>query len=338
MSIEKTLYVRGDGGAGIGAGHLMRLMTITDNIRKQCKIIYLCADEASALLPRDKGYEVIVLGTDYQDMEEEIPLFSKLFSEKAVFLVDSYYVTEAYLMALRNFGSVYLMDDYGAKAYPVDGVINYNAFASKARYEELYPMGKSYVGPSYVPLRDQFSVEYTQKKDEKAVLITTGGGDKDNIAGQILEAIYEKDKNYHLIVGLFSPNYEKIKAYAEDKQNVILHHNVENMAELMQGCRFGITAGGTTIYEMCAAKLPFVCFSYAENQRLLTEYVGENKIGFFAGSFEDDKKQVLSNIREAVNIAFKDEKRIRTYAEEGKKLVDGMGASRLGEAILQELI
>ncbi len=338
MSIEKTLYVRGDGGATMGAGHLMRLMTITDTIRKQCKIIYLCADEASAGLPRDKGYEAIVLKTDYRNMEEEIPLFQTLFKEKAMFLVDSYYVTDSYLKALGSFGRVYLLDDYGLKAHPVDGVINYNAFASKARYEELCPMGKCFVGPCYVPLREQFSKDYAVEKDEKAILITTGGGDRDNIAGQILEAIYEKDKNYHLIVGRFSPNLEKIKAYAADKPNVIYHHNVENMAKLMQECYFGITAGGTTIYEMCASALPFVCFSYAENQRLLTEYVGKNQIGFFAGSFEDDKQQVLLGIREAVNIAFTDEKCIRTYIEEGKKLVDGKGANRLGHAILQELI
>lgn len=74
---------------------------------------------------------VKVLGTDPEDLEGELPVLERLAGDtKQIFLVDSYRVTDAYLQGLRRFGRVFLLDDMQQHAYPVDGVINYNLFAS----------------------------------------------------------------------------------------------------------------------------------------------------------------------------------------------------------------
>lgn len=78
-------------------------------------------------------------------------------------------------------------------------------------------------------------------------------------------------------MGRFNPNREKLEQYASEQNNVVLHCDVKDMAGLMTACQLAVTAGGTTIYELSVLGVPFVCFSYAENQEGLTEWLGKQE-------------------------------------------------------------
>ena len=80
------------------------------------------------------------------------------------------------------------------------------------------------------------------------------------------------------MVGRFNPNREKLEQYASEQNNVVLHCDVKDMAGLMTACQLAVTAGGTTIYELSVLGVPFVCFSYAENQEGLTEWLESRKL------------------------------------------------------------
>jgi len=308
------LIIRADGNAKIGAGHLMRCLTVAEavkNVRSATvlpdgtktgtadgteagatDVLFLCADEDSAALARRYGFETGVLNTDYRLMEaelkpmrresvreipEKIPTVKLLESmeespehenrescawdlwikgQDHTILVDSYCVTEDYLRDLKRYGRVFLMDDLQTKAYPVDGVINYNVFADKRIYEQLYEKNtevRLILGGEYIPLRTQFQgLEYEAKERVKDVLITTGGGDADNIAGQILNEIYDPEICFHVLSGRFNPHFEELKERADSTDNIRIHHDVTDMAGLMQGCDLAVSAGGSTIYELCA--------------------------------------------------------------------------------------
>ena len=47
-----------------------------------------------------------------------------------------------------------------------------------------------------------------------------------------------------------------------------IHKNITNMSDYMRGCEMAVSAGGTTLFELCACGIPTVCFSFAENQML----------------------------------------------------------------------
>ena len=106
------------------------------------------------------------------------------------------------------------------------------------------------------------------------------------------------------------------------------------MAKLMLQCDLAVTAGGTTVYELCALGVPFVCFSYAENQEALTEYAGRQKIGLCAGKYHGDSAGTLDNIGNLVRRAAEDWQLRRQLSQRAKGLVDGLGAKRLAEGML----
>lgn len=334
------LLIRADGNAKIGAGHLMRCLTIAEEVAVRQgsgeTICFVCADGESAALAGQQGFRSRVLGTDYRDMESELGLWQKIATERSVILVDSYYVTDRYLNALRQYGQVVLIDDLGTHRYPVDCVINYNVSASAAAYQELYQKepARLLIGSSYVPLRGQFlKARWMQETEVGHVLITTGGGDIGNIGGRILDRIYREDLAFHLIMGRFNPHFQKMKEREKDDANLWIHHDVKDMAELMQRCDVALTAGGSTVYELAAVGVPFICFSYAENQEALVEYIGKQHIAGCAGAWHKDAAKTLDNLGRQFAQLVRDRERRIAYSSREREMIDGRGAARIAQVL-----
>lgn len=302
-------------------------------------VLFLCADEDSAALVEQYGFEVKVLNTDYCLMESELepdrgcPWDMWTTGAENTILVDSYHVTEKYLRELGRYGRVFLMDDLQKTAYPVWGLVNYNVFADEKKYKQLYcsnPSVQMILGSAYVPLRSQFlGVLYKVKDAVRDVLITTGGGDADNIAGQILDEIYDPEIRFHVLSGRFNPHFDDLQAKAGNTDNISIHHDVSDMAGLMSMCDLAVSAGGSTVYELCAVGVPLICFSYAENQEALAEYVGAGKIAANAGAWHRDSSVCRENIRSKFRELCANYELRRSFSENQKNLIDGRGAERL---------
>lgn len=337
-----TVIIRADGNAKIGAGHLMRCLSVAEAMPSTTEVLFLCADEASAEFARNHGRNAVCLGTDYRTMEAELPVLRKMWTmpSKRTILVDSYYVTDTYLEALGAYGRVFLMDDLQEHAYPVDAVINYNLYAEESVYRKLYQDHRKvqfYLGGAYIPLRKQFCREPVRpKKKVKQVLLTTGGGDVDNIAAAVLDEIYRTDLDFTVLVGRFSPHFEDWMERSRRQGNVRVLFDVQDMAALMRQCDLAITAGGSTIYELAAAGIPFICFAYARNQEALVRYLGEKHLGLSAGNWHLEEQAVRDRIGAFFTGMCEDENLRRQCAEGMSRLVDGKGAVRLAELLSEE--
>lgn len=372
------VIIRADGNAAIGAGHLMRCLTIADIIQKQDKVLFVCADEESAQAAQSRGYRTVVLSTDYRDMESELPLWENVLSryhnegrpyrtdgteisrknsqsagvkghiepgnipqyrKHCVILVDSYYVTDRYLEELRSLAPVVLLDDMAQHAYPVTAVVNYNAFAQQAVYAKLYQGTETmyYVGSSYIPVREQFlHRNYQVRETVRNVLITTGGGDQDNIAGRILETLSCYEVCFHVVTGRYNPYEKEWQHLAQVQKKVFVYNNVENMAELMERCDLAVTAGGTTVYELAAVGVPFICFSYACNQEALAAYVGEQNIAGYAGAYHQNGEATLKQLRTCFEELIESFLLRRERSSKQKQLVDGLGAARVAKLLVND--
>ncbi len=336
--------IRADGGARIGAGHLMRCLTIAEALARETDrddILFLCADEPSARLVQARGFAVRVLGTDGQRLEQELPLWEKLEIKTDVILIDSYAVTPAYLSALRTFGATVLLDDLQREPFPVDAVVNYHIYAEEAVYRKWYRDKniRCYLGADYVPLRPQFAEgTYNVRDTVEHVLITAGGGDADNIAAAILDQLQSEigsKLNYHLIIGRFNPHYAEWQQRAARTPELHLYHDVEDMAGLMRQCDLAVTAGGTTVYELASVGVPFLCFSCAENQEQLARCVGEKQIAGYAGAYHLDAPGTLAAVRRLAGQLCGDRELRERFCLRGRRMVDGQGARRIAERLIE---
>ncbi len=367
------VVIRADANSKIGMGHVMRCLSVADALLKRGEeVLFVTADDTPVPLLTKKGIPYRVLHTNYADMEAELPELWEVLRElpqgaespdatlaqrNTFILVDSYYVTEKYLAALKKRITTIYMDDIYAFSYPVDMLINYNIYGEEMGYEKdaAFADTKLLLGANYVPLREEFSAGagYVQSRkelslgaanvtpaEEGGILITTGGSDSFNLAGQLLmEAMkYDalKEKEYHVVSGSLNPHIGELQALAKKHENIHIHCNVTNMAELMAESEVALSAGGSTLYELCAMGVPVIAFSFAENQERLVQTFVKRGIAQYGGNYRTDGNKMIQNTIAGLQKLCGDEALKTEYRRKALQLVDGRGAERIAEALLSE--
>ena len=97
----------------------------------------------------------------------------------------------------------------------------------------------------------------------------------------------------------------------------------------MRRNQLAVSAGGTTLDELCACSTPTVCFSFADNQLAGVKQMGSQHIMLHAGDARFDP--VVSNILQALDVYLTNDDLRKEYAARMNALVDGQGVQRIAE-------
>ena len=364
---------RVDANETIATGHLMRCMAIAKGFRnKGEEVIFFIAEEKETQRLIDQDMPYVILHSDWRKLEQELPGFKQVLKQYHVtkLIVDSYQATRYYLESLNQDVQTIYMDDMGTEINPIAGVIHYSNRAWDTSYEKGYENLDTVcmAGMQYTPLREEFypnkddpNEENANKTDqEKNILITTGGTDPYNIAGRLLEYVktqmecqsdMETDMEklcYHahflVISGSMNQNKPFLEKLAKENHWITLYENVNNMGNLMRDSDLAVSAGGTTLYELCACKVPTVCFSFADNQAGFTKEMGKQGMMCDAGDArgqgnicgaKDVREQgdIIKNIYQQLMKLWNDERLCGRYREKMGQIVDGKGVERIVEKI-----
>lgn len=275
------ILIRVDGNSKIGMGHLIRCLALADKVKAQYheQIEFVTAKDTSSEIIGENGFKTHTLKSLSGNMTEEIPELLNLAEtlKPMGIIVDSYGVDENYLRSIKKDCFVMYVDDLAAWPYPVDYLLNYNIYAEEETYRKLYKgsgveMPKLFLGPKYALLRKQFQgIRRICIRDHvKNIFISAGGSDPEGITLKTIKGIMNDQRwngvNFHFIVGLLNPDYEAIVKLSDSIENIIIHYNVSNMAELMCSCDVAVSAAGSTLYELCACGVPTLTYVLADNQ------------------------------------------------------------------------
>lgn len=342
--------IRADANDIVATGHIMRCMTIAEQVIKMGEeVLFFMADEYGVPLLQERGLRYEILHTDWQKPTEEVAVLANKAKEHGIrtILFDSYYMTKRYFSALEEkLGGVRFayIDDLFEDVYPVDLLINYNAYYTQFPYAEEYKkFGKKDVrlclGPTYVPLREEFGNTERKEGKENTVLLSCGGGDILQSLHGILERAVADDRFsstiFHVIIGRYHQKKECLEQLALQHKNVILHYNVSNMAQMMEENCIAVSAAGTMLYELCAMERPTVFYITAENQRYDCDFFAKEERMFFAGDIRINREECIGRILEGVHALLCDvEKRNRMKAGL-RRVTDGRGAARIAEILTQ---
>ncbi len=332
---------RVDANEVIATGHLMRCISIALECKKrgqQC-IFFMAEDKETERL-RTAGFQYYILNSDWKNLDNEISEFQKILENYKLnyLVVDSYQATAGYLAALEEIQPVCYIDDLKREVYDVSVVIHYISPYKSSSYEEMYRNTHTQLlnNMKYAPLRPEFHYKKGQIIREKSILITTGGTDFFNIAGKVAalcqNSMQIKSYKIHIIVGSMNQYETELEQLAEKYTNIILHKNITNMSDYMRLCEVAVSAGGTTLLELCACKIPTVCFSFADNQIKFANDMG--KIGAVkyvgdARKIEDIENKIVKQLL----IFIKNEEERKKYADCMGKLIDGYGTERIADVL-----
>lgn len=331
--------IRVDVNRVIATGHIKRDTAIALCLRElgqEC--LFISADSNCIPYIEPYGFSYVILDSEWNNMECELDKLQDVIEKHHIesLLVDSYMVTEKYMKTLSQITVVTYFDELGKFGYGCQQLIN--GVLVPPDYSGA--KGNALLGPDYIALRQEFQGLPDKKirPQMEKILITSGGTDNYHFCMRFIEALLgeEEWKHLKLLVAVGELNADKDvleKQYAQDKR-VEIYINYPHMARLLQEVDYAVTAGGTTLYEVCAVGVVSSCYAIADNQLDNAKAFQERDLVSFAGDFREDWKGTIRNIFEQMRNAETAEYR-RNKAKKMQELVDGKGAHRIAEALIK---
>ena len=363
--MNKNLIIRTDASIQIGTGHIMRCLTLADELRgRGAEVIFICREFDGNLCGyiEEKGYiayrlpvsnkqehdvegslkHATWLGAGWQtDAGQVEEIIKGLDTPLDWLVVDHYALDERWEGYLRLYvKKIMVIDDLADRAHDCDLLLDQNFYENlESRYDKLAPSRcKKLLGPKYALLRPEFSEarKNLRKRDGhvKRIMIFFGGSDPTNETAKALEAIRvlnRLDIAVDVVVGAFNPHRKIIKRIASGLPDCTCHFKVNDMAALMTGTDLAIGAGGTTVWERCALALPSLVASVAENQEKTVSDMAESGYLLFLGRSEEVS---VDSLYHALEIAIQSPWLLISFARKTQSLVDDKGAKRVAQEII----
>ena len=95
-----------------------------------------------------------------------------------------------------------------------------------------------------------------------------------------------------------------------------------------------MTAGGTTVYELCAGGIPSVMLTIADNQRMAAEEFDKKGLIPYAGDVRCDMAGTMARVMGEILRYLEDPKQRAAASDRLRTVVDGGGADRIAERLL----
>lgn len=343
------ILFRVDGNEIIGLGHIMRCLSIADALQSQGhECVFVTADDKCKGIINQKGFDSIILDSDYNNLEQELDVFSKKITEyvPCLLMIDSYFVTQPYFETLRKQVEIAYIDDVLSFPYSVDILINYNIFSDIDDYRRLYKnssyVPKMILGTEYVPLRKEFQDCPKRKRVRKIenVFVSTGGADTEHIAIKLINYISDNvdlfnNFTFNFVVGAVNSDLPIINDLAKKIDNINIHCNVENMKELMLSNDVAVSAAGSTLYELCACGVPTITYVLADNQIPAAKAFSEKGFMLYAGDIRNSRNAV-EKIFDSFFKIIDDTNKLNMICEIVQKFINGNGAEKIAFRLMEE--
>jgi len=165
-----------------------------------------------------------------------------------------------------------ILDDLNNKVTWADVVLNSSILAGPTFYPEN---ARLLLGPDYLILNEQFQ-EVSRKRRKQdggfSVLITLGGSDLTGLTLNVLKALTKNDYCGFVFNVILGPGFkdngdiDKVAGCFPDKINVF--RNPPDLLPFFVECNLAICAGGRTLYELNALKVPTIAISSIEHEMI----------------------------------------------------------------------
>jgi UDP-2,4-diacetamido-2,4,6-trideoxy-beta-L-altropyranose hydrolase len=318
------ILIRVDSSILIGSGHVMRCLTLANQLdKKDFTIEFVCRKLPGNLIDHinKHGYKVYCLNNDESKNEKKednslYPLWENTFlyedaldtsaiikdKDIDLLITDHYRIDEKWEKIVRPLvKKIMVIDDLADRNHDCDFLLDQNFYKdlTKRYKNRISENCKMFLGPKYALLRDEFYHIIPKRSNRlmNRILIFFGGTDPSNQTEKAIKAFINLG-NYEIeadvIIGATNNHVEHIKELCEKNQNIHLHIQVENISEYMSKSDLAIGAGGTTVYERSFLGLPSIVISIAKNQEEIARDLHEEGYIYYLGKDVEISQEEIS--------------------------------------------
>jgi spore coat polysaccharide biosynthesis predicted glycosyltransferase SpsG len=165
----------------------------------------------------------------------------------------------------------------------------------------------------------------------RRVLLMTGGVTPGPLVGELVSVVRAAlpEALIDVVVGPYGSAPVRKPAW---QGRVFVHHDPSDLRDLMLRADLAISAGGQTAYELAATMTPTLGIRLAENQMINLH--GLSRAGCLVDLGAPEESGFHQRLGEALARAAGDVEARRRMGEQGRRLVDGQGASRVAQAVI----
>lgn len=347
---------RTDASFEIGAGHVMRCLTLADALSAngaECE--FICRQHPGHLTEfiHDKGYNVhrLAMGnaevdhlqhspwlgaTQAQDAQACLPILIGLKPDWVV--VDHYALDKRWESAVQGHcKQLMVIDDLADRQHSCQILVDQTLGRTQSDYSKLLTVKTQLLcGSDYALLRPEFltlrpySLARRENPQLQKLLISVGGMDMDNLTTKLLKILRQSslplDCEIHVIVGITAPHLSEIKAEAKCMPwMTLVLAGVPNMAERMVDCDLAIGAAGSTSWERCCLGLPTIMISLAHNQMLIAKNLADAGAAAVIKSLENLEVELCAWVHHFANSS----QAMAQMSLAASQIVDGGGVNRV---------
>lgn len=334
------LLIRADANTSIGTGHVMRCLALAEAWQDSGgDVTFLASIDAPAIEAKLKseGMELRRPKSTSGSIEDAAGTVSlSRMKDVQWVVVDGYHFCSDYQKFLKDAKlNILTIDDMNyTNNYSADIILNQNIHAHRSLYRNKAPYTRLLLGTNYALLRREF-LKYrgwmrTHSNEAHKILVTLGGSDPDNVSLKVINALKQldiADMEYKIVIGPANLNIEYLRQSIEGaSQRFELLTDISNMSELMAWADISVSAGGSTCWELAFMGLPNLILILADNQKEIANGLDSAEVAINVGWHSSVSSNVLANA--LLNLIQNPEERGR-MSERGRKLVDGLGASKV---------
>lgn len=263
--INRIVLIRSDGDKTIGMGHLSRACLVTEAFLERGYdarlLVRRSPDVLSFLKSRKIKPDFLPEGISLQ---EEFDLITNILSSRSGFLVVDILNYRDYSrlfseLRKRHCKSAVIFDDESSECINADIALN----GSPSQSPELYSdcTCRYLIGPRYFIIDSRykdFSV-VAPTGLVRDVFITVGGSDHHNLLFKLLRAFDNFGDAYRVTIASTTAtgyNEKLTDTLGKVKFPVVLHLDAPSLLPFWSNVDVAITAGGNTLFERIATRLP----------------------------------------------------------------------------------
>ncbi|MFM5236706.1 UDP-2,4-diacetamido-2,4,6-trideoxy-beta-L-altropyranose hydrolase [Aeromonas veronii] len=333
------LLFRCDASTTIGAGHLMRCLSIADLAASrgdECH--FFCADlpgfDGTQVIARQHGLTLLPAQPGWRSLYRAI----MGWGGSDWLIVDHYQLDRRWEQPLAAlFPQQLVIDDLADRPHEATRLLDMTPYRQPADYGESLFEEVPLLGPGYAPLRPEFArlrpVALARRASNRSIrrlLLSLGAMDSDNHLSRILPQIDQLPipiLEIDLVLASKAPHIDTLKeVMAKSRHHVKLHLDANNMAELILQADLAIGAGGTSCWERATLALPTLLFTLADNQLENARRLAQANAVIWLGDLRMlNTKQLLQQLL----LHWPNQETLQQLGKHSAALCDGTGAQRL---------
>lgn len=360
--MSNNIAFRADASLQIGSGHVIRCLTLADELTRQgFSCFFICREHKGHLgdLIISRGHRLILLpgpvgdaqkhnqhsstskhaswlGVPWHvDADQTLDTVSSLNPEWLI--VDHYTLDARWERSLSSAaGKIMVIDDLADRPHFCDALLNQNLLRQSKREKYKQLVNKDCIlmlGPSYALLRPEYA-ELAKSLPQRdgcisRVLVFVGGSDPYHLTEKYIRAL-SKTEYQHLfvdvVIGKNHPSPSLVKNLAEARIRTRVYSDLPSLAALMVRADLMLGAGGSTNWERICLGLNSVIVSVADNQDEINKELSDRSYVNFIGKADNlDFGAILNMLR----VLFENPEIIVKCSKKMRAAVDGLGCSRV---------